>query len=60
MPNSAEQFALTEAAYVIARMLQSFEAIEPRDDTPWDEFYTLALFSRHGVKVSVTPAVSGV
>ena len=55
---SLEQFALTEAAYVIVRMLQAFDSIDARDDLPWTEFYTLALFSRHGVKVSAVRSVS--
>ncbi|KAH8899807.1 cytochrome P450 [Thozetella sp. PMI_491] len=53
-----QQFALTEAAYVIVRMLQTFTGFEARDDLSWSEFYTLALFSRHGVKVSVLPKES--
>ncbi|KAF7894223.1 hypothetical protein EAF00_007737 [Botryotinia globosa] len=30
-----QQFALIEASFVIVRMLQEFEEIEPRDEKPW-------------------------
>jgi len=50
---SAEQFALTEASYVIVRMVQSFASMESRDKLPWTEFHTLAVCSRNGVQVAV-------
>jgi len=50
-----EQFALTEASYVIVRMIQSFAAMESRDDRPWMEFHTLAVCSRNGVQVAARP-----
>ncbi|KAI0020966.1 cytochrome P450 [Xylariomycetidae sp. FL0641] len=51
-----QQFALTEASYVIARMAQHFAKIEPRDPRPFTEYYTIVLFSKHGVRVGLTPA----
>jgi len=50
-----EQFALSEASFVIARMLQCFEAIETNDDKEWVESYSLVMCSKNGVKVSLTP-----
>lgn len=37
-------------------MIQSFSAMEAHDNRPWLEFYTLALCSKNGVQVSMTPA----
>lgn len=54
----SEQFALTEASYVIVRMVQCFSAIEARDDMPYTEYYTIALFSKNGVKVGLTPSTA--
>lgn len=42
--------------YVTVRMVQHFSAISSTDDRPWLEFYTLALCSKNGVLVSLTPA----
>ncbi|KAK3365440.1 cytochrome P450 alkane hydroxylase-like protein [Podospora didyma] len=53
-----QQFALTEASYVTARMLQSFETLVPRDAEPWVEFYSLVMCSKHGVRVSIKPVKS--
>jgi hypothetical protein len=41
-------------------MIQTFEAIEARDEKPWAEFYTMALFSRNGVQVAVKPTVASI
>lgn len=46
-----QQFALTEASYTTARMMQNFRTIESRDPEPWVEFLTLTCTSRHGAKV---------
>lgn len=32
-----QQYAITEALYVIVRFVQEFETIEARDDLPWTE-----------------------
>lgn len=56
LTDDAEQFALNEAGYVTARMLQCFETMAPHDVEPWTEFYSLVLCSKNGVQVSVTPA----
>lgn len=53
-----EQFALSEASFVIARMLQCFEAISTDDTEPWVESYSLVMCSKNGVKVSLTPDMS--
>ena len=52
-----QQLALTETAYVLARLLQEFESIENRD--PVMEFVEqsrLTIESRNGVKVALIPA----
>lgn len=48
-----EQFALTEASFVVVRMLQEFEKIQPSDEEPWREAYTLVVCSYNGTKVSL-------
>ncbi|KAJ5916408.1 cytochrome P450 52A3-B [Penicillium tannophilum] len=51
-----QRYALTEAAYVIARMAQEFKILESRDPGPWEESVALTLCSRNGAKVALTPA----
>ncbi|TAQ88476.1 hypothetical protein B7494_g3183 [Chlorociboria aeruginascens] len=51
-----QQFALTEASYTIIRLLQSFEAIESRDDSEYREAFVVTLAIRGGTKVAMTPA----
>lgn len=51
-----QQYALTEASYVTARLLQEFGGVEPRDDRPWTEAIALTLASQYGAKVAFTPA----
>ncbi|KAL2062313.1 hypothetical protein VTL71DRAFT_6579 [Oculimacula yallundae] len=51
-----QQFALTEAAFTIVRLLQAFKGVEPRDDTPFTDFLTLTAAVRGGVKVAMIPA----
>ncbi|KAJ5760840.1 hypothetical protein N7520_007996 [Penicillium odoratum] len=51
-----QRYALTEAAYVIARMAQEFKVLVSRDTGVWEESVALTLCSRNGVKVSLTPA----
>lgn len=48
-----QQFALTEASYVVVRMLQRFSAIESRDDQPWTENLGLTTCSLHGTQVAL-------
>ncbi|KAJ6093178.1 hypothetical protein N7486_008467 [Penicillium sp. IBT 16267x] len=51
-----QRYALTEAAYVIARMAQEFKILESRDTGAWEESVALTLCSRNGAKVALTPA----
>lgn len=48
-----QQYALTEAAYVTARLAQRFSQLESRDPGPWEESLTLTLCSRNGTRVSL-------
>ncbi|TVY20683.1 Cytochrome P450 monooxygenase fsdH [Lachnellula arida] len=50
-----QQFALTEAAYTIVRMVQQFAGMENRDPTAWVEGLALTLSSGNGVKVAMVP-----
>ena len=50
-----QQFALTEASYTIVRLLQEFDGIESRDETPWTEKLALTLAIQTGVQVSMIP-----
>lgn len=50
---AGQNFALTEASYVMIRLLQHFRRIEPRDETPWTEFLTLTMAIRNGCKVGL-------
>lgn len=51
-----QRYALTEAAYVLVRMVQEFEYLRSEDASPWEESLTLTLSPRNGVKVSLVPA----
>lgn len=51
-----EQFALTEASYTTARLVQEFCRIESRDNRPWEELLTITVASRNGTMVALTPA----
>ncbi|KAF2115912.1 cytochrome P450 [Lophiotrema nucula] len=52
-----QQYALTEASYVTARLVQQFAKMESRDvDGIWRESLTLTVCSLNGTKVSLTPA----
>ncbi|CBF69707.1 protein CYP656A1 [Aspergillus nidulans FGSC A4] len=48
-----QQKALTEAVYVVVRMVQTFCDIEARDERPWREQMGLVLSSYYGVKVGL-------
>ncbi|KAF2812906.1 cytochrome P450 [Mytilinidion resinicola] len=51
-----QQFALTEASFVVVRLLQEFAGIEARDEEPWMELYTLVVCSKNGVQVGLARA----
>ena len=48
-----QQKALTEAAYVATRMLQTYARIEAKDERAWREHIGLVLSSYYGVKVGL-------
>ncbi|KAJ5504969.1 cytochrome P450 [Penicillium fimorum] len=48
-----QQYALTEAIYVLVRFAQEFEEIESRDPAPWTEDLTLTVSGANGVKVGL-------
>lgn len=50
-----QQYAMTEASYVLIRALQEYKMVESRDPQPWTESLTLTVCSANGVKVGVTP-----
>lgn len=49
-----QQYALTEAAYTVVRLLQTFKGLENRDKNPWEEHLGVTLSSRHGTNVGLT------
>lgn len=49
-----ENFALTETAYTIARLVQTFTHLEWMDTRPWEEKVGLTLSSLNGVRVGFT------
>jgi len=51
-----QQFALTEASFAVIRILQTFKAIERREDSDFKELLTLTAAVRNGVQVGLTPA----
>ncbi|KAL4739295.1 cytochrome P450 [Aspergillus similis] len=48
-----QQKALTEAAYVVVRMVQTFCDVEARGERPWREQMGLVLSSYYGVRVGL-------
>ena len=50
-----QQFALAEASYTIVRLLQEFDSIDNRDDSPWAEKIHLTLSIKNGVQVALVP-----
>lgn len=48
-----QQYALTEAGYVTARLVQTFSELESRDSGAWVEGLTLTLCSLNGTKVAL-------
>ncbi|KAF1730573.1 Cytochrome P450 52A12 [Beauveria bassiana] len=51
-----QQYALTEALYVIIRFAQEFETIKTTDPSPWIESLTLTVASANGVEASLNRA----
>ncbi|KAE8380336.1 cytochrome P450 [Aspergillus bertholletiae] len=50
-----QRYALTEASYVLVRMVQEFRMLESRDPGPWEESLALTLCSRNGARVGLIP-----
>ncbi|KAI7910881.1 cytochrome P450 52A11 [Pyricularia oryzae] len=48
-----QQYALTEAQYVLIRFLQTFSAIESRDPEPWSIGNRMTTCPKNGVQVSL-------
>ena len=48
--------ALTEASYIIVRILHEFQSIESRDEREWTGQVQLTAKNVHGCKVALTPA----
>ncbi|KAF2658432.1 putative cytochrome P450 alkane hydroxylase [Lophiostoma macrostomum CBS 122681] len=48
-----QQFALTEASYVVVRLLQTFGEVESRDSEPWREKITVVCTGLGGCKVGL-------
>ncbi|TLD31505.1 hypothetical protein PspLS_03029 [Pyricularia sp. CBS 133598] len=48
-----QQYALTEAQYVLTRFLQTFSAIESRDPEPWSMGCRMTTCPKNGVQVSL-------
>ncbi|PLN79466.1 cytochrome P450 [Aspergillus taichungensis] len=48
-----QQYALTEALYVLVRFAQVFEEMESRDSRPWTEDLTLTVSGANGVQVGL-------
>ncbi|KAL1621717.1 hypothetical protein SLS56_009059 [Neofusicoccum ribis] len=51
-----QQYALTEAGYVTARLAQAFAEVESKDPEEWQEQVTLTLCSGRGCRVVLKPA----
>ncbi len=51
----AQQYALTEIAYVVVRLVQRFKSIDSRDPKPWEELIRMTLLSKNGVQVGMIP-----
>ncbi|TQV93296.1 hypothetical protein V2A60_010274 [Cordyceps javanica] len=53
-----QQYALTEATYVMVRMAQEYVSVGATDDAPWTEYIALTLSVKEGVKCRLTRASS--
>jgi len=51
-----QQYALTEATFVLVRLLQEFKQLDAADPLPWTEGLTLTVASANGVKVRLQAA----
>lgn len=51
-----QQYALTEAGYVAARICQEYKTLESANPGPWREMLSLTVSSYGGTQVKVTPA----
>lgn len=51
----AREYALTEAKYVVVRLLQEFSRIEDRDGTDFVPEVMVTMASKNGVKVALSP-----
>lgn len=51
-----QQFALTQVAYMVARIVQLFEAVEARDERPMEVVLSTTTILKNGCWVSLTPA----
>ncbi|KAJ4147660.1 hypothetical protein LMH87_002168 [Akanthomyces muscarius] len=51
-----QQYALTEAAYVMVRMAQEFASVVTADNAPWTELIALTLSIKGGVNCKLTRA----
>ena len=49
-----QHFALTEASYIVIRMVQKFREVDGVDDGPWREKVTLTTVNASGCKVRMT------
>ncbi|KAF2454425.1 cytochrome P450 alkane hydroxylase-like protein [Lineolata rhizophorae] len=52
----AQQLALSQAYYVIVRLMREFKNIESRDSRPFDTTTRLGVSNKNGVKIVLTPA----
>ena len=55
-----EEFALSEASYILLRLAQEFETIVAADDEPWSEDFGLTLSNALGCKVKLYRAIQAV
>lgn len=51
-----EQFALLEAYYLVARLVQKFDRMESCDEREWMELSALATTCKNGVLVRLHPS----
>jgi Cytochrome P450 len=54
-----QQFALTEIAYTTVRLLQEFQGVESRDDSPWQENWMTSCSVKTGCQVALIPHEHG-
>ncbi|VUC35607.1 unnamed protein product [Clonostachys rosea] len=51
-----QQMALMESYYIVVRLVQAFERLEPTDYKPWSELFALATTCENGVHVKMHKA----